>query len=78
MVVKVPMVSVASDPNEMSPGPSCECDRKFQDSYQLNLSQERHREEDGDDYEEGCHMRRAMLTAEAKSRGQRGEAKLSG
>lgn len=28
MVVKVPMVSVASDPEEMSPGPSCECDRK--------------------------------------------------
>lgn len=51
MVVKVPMVSVASDPNEMSPGPSCECDRKCQDSYQLNLSQKRHREEDVGDYE---------------------------
>lgn len=32
IVVKVPMVSVASDPNEMSPGPSCECDRECQES----------------------------------------------
>lgn len=41
MVVKVPMVSVASDPKEMSPGPSWKCDRKCEDCYQLNLSQAR-------------------------------------
>ena len=41
MVVKVPMVSVASDPEEMSPGSLCERDREYEDSHQLNLSQER-------------------------------------
>jgi hypothetical protein len=39
MVVKVPMVSVVSDPEEMSPGSLCERDREYEDSYQLNLSQ---------------------------------------
>lgn len=41
MVVKVPMVSVASDPNEISPGPLCECDGECEDSCRLDLSQER-------------------------------------
>lgn len=41
MVVKVPMVSAASGPKEMSPGPSCEYDRKCEDCYQLKLSQAR-------------------------------------
>lgn len=41
MVVKVPMMSAASDPKEMSPGSSCEYDRKCEDCYQLNLSQAR-------------------------------------
>lgn len=41
MVVKVPMVSVASDQREASPGPLRECDRERKDCYRLNLSQER-------------------------------------
>lgn len=41
MVVKVPMVSAASDPAEMSPGSLCECDREFEDLLRLNLPQER-------------------------------------
>lgn len=41
MVVKVPMVSAASDTGEASPGPLRECDRECEDCYRLNLSQER-------------------------------------
>lgn len=41
IVVKVPMVSAASDTGEASPGPLRECDRGCEDCYRLNLSQER-------------------------------------